>query len=146
VRVLALDLGSRRIGVAVSDVTGTLASPVTVLSRSGQRPDDHDRIAGLVAEHEAERVIVGLPLSLDGSVGSAARGVLDEVDDLRRRLPVPVETVDERFTTVTAHDQLREAGKTGRQRAGVIDSAAAAVLLQSWLDGAGRLARRTEEQ
>jgi putative Holliday junction resolvase len=146
VRVLALDLGSRRVGVAVSDATGTLASPATVLLRSGRRPDDHDRIAALVAEYEAERVIVGLPLSLDGSVGPAARGVLDEVGELTRRLPVPVETLDERFTTVTAHDQLREAGKTGRQRAGVVDAAAAAVLLQSWLDGAGRLVRRTEEQ
>lgn len=144
-RVLALDLGSRRIGVAVSDATRTLASPVTVIVRSGDRTLDHRRIAGLVAEYGADRVVVGLPLSLDGSLGPAARGVLDEIGRLRSHLPVPVETLDERFTTVTASKQLRAAGKTGRQQAGVIDAAAAAVLLQTWLDGPGRDTKSTEE-
>ncbi|MGH9244432.1 MAG: Holliday junction resolvase RuvX [Acidimicrobiales bacterium] len=144
-RVLALDLGSRRIGVALSDPSGTLASPVATITRARQRVDDHRRIAELVAEHQAERVVVGLPLSLDGSVGPAARGVLAEVDELAGTLAVPVETFDERFTTVTADGYLREAGRRGRQRVGVVDQAAAAVLLQAWLDGPGRVRHPDEE-
>ncbi|MGH9135942.1 MAG: Holliday junction resolvase RuvX, partial [Acidimicrobiales bacterium] len=86
-------------------------------------------------------VLVGLPRSLDGSLGPAARAALAEVDELRAVLPVPVETHDERFTTVTAHDQLRAAGVQGRARAAIVDQQAAAVLLQSWLD-----ARRSEDR
>jgi putative holliday junction resolvase len=134
VRVLALDLGTRRIGVAVSDATGTLASPHDVVTRSAERARDHARIRELVSETGATRVIVGLPLSLDGGVGPAARQVLDEVDELRATTDVPVETYDERLTTVTAERQLREQGRKGRSRRQVIDKAAAAVLLQAWLD------------
>ena len=123
-----------------------LASPVTVVPRGADRAADHRRIADLVGDHQAERVLVGLPRSLDGSIGPAARAVLDEIEELRARLPVPVEAVDERFTTVTASRRLREAGKTGRQQSAMIDAAAAAVLLQSWLDGPGRSAVPTEEQ
>jgi putative Holliday junction resolvase len=146
VRVLALDLGGRRIGVAVSDPTGTLASPVAVLRRSagGDRARDHRRIADLVAEHGAVRVVVGVPISLDGSLGPAARAALDEIDQLRERLSVPVETADERFTTVSASKRLRAAGKTGRQQTELIDAAAAAVLLQGWLDGPARAAHHEE--
>jgi putative holliday junction resolvase len=146
VRVLAIDLGSRRIGIAVSDPTGVLASPVAVVARGADREADHRRLAALVGEHGASLVLVGLPRSLDGSIGPAARAALDEIEELRARLPVPVDTVDERFTTVTASRQLREAGKTGRQQADVIDAAAAAVLLQGWLDGPGRTATPVEEQ
>jgi putative holliday junction resolvase len=134
VRVLALDLGTRRIGVAVSDATGTLASPHDVVTRSAERARDHARIRELVSETGATRVIVGLPLSLDGGVGPAARQVLDEVDELRATTDVPVETYDERLTTVTAERHLREQGRKGRSRRQVIDKAAAAVLLQAWLD------------
>lgn len=133
-RALALDLGSRRIGVAVSDGLGILASPRTTVVRSGDRAVDHRRIAELVTEEEAATVVVGLPRSLDGSLGPAARQVLEEVEELRAVLRVPVVTHDERFTTVTAHDQLRAAGMRGRRRAAVVDQQAAAVLLQSWLD------------
>jgi putative Holliday junction resolvase len=145
VRVLAVDLGSRRIGIAVSDPSGVLASPVTTLTRGADRDTDHRRIAELVGELEANRVLVGLPRSLDGGVGAAAAAALDEIDQLRGVLTVPVEAVDERFTTVTASQRLRQAGKTGRQQARLIDAAAAAVLLQSWLDGPGRVAAPTEE-
>ena len=133
-RVLALDLGTRRIGVAVSDAGRVLASPRTTIQRSGDRAGDHRVIAGLVADEEAEVVVVGLPRSLDGTLGPAARAVLEEVDELAAVLPVPVVTHDERFTTVTAHDQLRAAGMGGRRRAAVVDQQAATVLLQSWLD------------
>jgi putative Holliday junction resolvase len=133
--VLALDLGTRRIGVAVSDATGVLASPRATLARQRRRTDDHRAIADLVADEEAELVLVGLPRSLDGRLGPAAELVLGEVDELRAALAVPVETADERFTTVTAHDQLRAAGLGGRARAAVVDQQAATVLLQTWLDG-----------
>ncbi len=133
-RALGLDLGSRRIGVAVSDSHGRLATPVTTLLRARTHDADHRAIAELVAEWDAEIVAVGLPLSLDGSVGPAAQVVLDEVTELARTLDVPVETVDERFTTVTAGHQLRAIGVKGKKRSQVIDQGAAAVLLQAWLD------------
>jgi putative Holliday junction resolvase len=137
VRALALDLGTKRIGVAASDAGGVLASPRTTVERSGDRSLDHTRIAKLVEEEEAGVVVVGLPRSLDGSHGPAAELVLGEVAELAAVLPVPVVTHDERFTTVTAHEQLRAAGVGGRRRRSVVDQQAATVLLQSWLD-AGR--------
>ncbi len=136
-RVVALDLGSKRIGVAASDPGGVLASPRTTVARSGDRQRDHRRLAELVAEEEAGVVVVGLPTSLDGREGPAARLVLDELDDLAAVLGVPVVTHDERFTTVTAHQQLRDAGIDGRRRRHIVDQQAATVLLQAWID-AGR--------
>lgn len=137
-RALGIDLGSRRIGVAVSDATGTLASPYEVVARSGDRARDHRTLAALADELEVERIVVGLPLSLDGSLGPAARGVLDEVEELAATTAVPVETYDERLTTVTAERTLREQGRKGRERRDVVDMVAAAVLLQAWLDGRDR--------
>jgi putative pre-16S rRNA nuclease len=133
-RAIGLDLGTRRIGVALSDSAGTVATPYDVLTRSGDRADDHGRIAELVADAGAEIVVVGLPLSLDGSVGPAARGILDEADQLRARLPVGVVTWDERLTTVEAQQRLRSAGVRGRKGRRVVDQVAATVILQSWLD------------
>ena len=109
-------------------------SPPSSGRRQKDRGADHRAIADLVAEWGAEVVAVGLPLSLDGSIGPAAEGVLAEVAELARVLAVPVETVDERFTTVTADQQLKASGVRGRDRSKVIDQAAAAVLLQAWLD------------
>lgn len=137
-RVVALDLGARRIGVAVSDVTGTLASPHLVLERSGDVATDHRRLAEIVAGVGAERVVVGLPLSLSGGTGPAAQAAADEALALAEVVGVPVETFDERLTTVSAERALRAGGTRARARRGVIDKAAAAVLLQAWLDGRGR--------
>jgi putative pre-16S rRNA nuclease len=134
VRVLGLDLGSKRIGVAVSDRSGTIASPLTVLTRSGRVTTDHARIAALVAEEEAERVVVGLPISLDGSLGPAARAARAETDALAAALTVPVESFDERLTTVTADRTLMAAGMRAEDRRRVVDKVAAAVMLQAWLD------------
>jgi putative Holliday junction resolvase len=131
VRVVAVDLGSTRIGVAVSDPSGVLASPYEVVPRDA---GSHARLRAIVEEVGAERVVVGLPLSLDGRKGAAARAVEAEVVELRSLLPVPVEVYDERFTTVTAHQQLAAGGKRSRARRATVDQAAAAVLLQSWLD------------
>jgi putative Holliday junction resolvase len=134
VRVLALDLGSKRIGVAVSDLTGTVASPLTVLARSRSRRHDHERVAALVREEEAELVVVGLPLTLSGEEGPAARGARAEAEALATLIEVPIETFDERLTTVTAERALASAGVRGPARRQVVDKVAAAVILQSFLD------------
>lgn len=133
-RVLCLDLGSKRIGVAVSDFTGTVASPLTVLHRSKSRNADHDAIARLVRTEEAEAIVVGLPLNMDGSRGPAARSAADEAERIATVTGVPVYLHDERLTTVTAERALREANMRGEDRRQVVDKVAAAVLLQSWLD------------
>jgi putative holliday junction resolvase len=133
-RALGLDLGTRRIGVALSDSAGLVATPHDVLTRSNDRARDHGRIAALVDESGAGVVVVGLPLSLDGTVGPAARGVLGEADELRARLPVSVVTWDERLSTVEAQQRLRAAGVKGRKGRRVVDQVAATVILQSWLD------------
>lgn len=137
-RVVGIDLGSRRIGVAVSDPTGTLASPHLVLPRSGDVAADHRRLAEIVSELGAERVVVGMPLSLDGGAGPAARAAAEEAEALAAVVGVEVETYDERLTTVSAQQALQAGGTRARKQRGVIDKAAAAVLLQSWLDGRRR--------
>ena len=133
-RAVALDIGTRRIGVALSDSAGTVATPYEVVTRSGDRSRDHRRIAALVEEAGAEIVIVGLPLSLDGTTGPAAQAILAEVDELRAALPVVVVTWDERLSTVEAERSLRAMRvRKGRHRQ-VVDQVAATVILQSWLD------------
>ncbi|HEX2038531.1 MAG TPA: Holliday junction resolvase RuvX [Acidimicrobiales bacterium] len=132
---MGIDLGTKRIGVATSDATGTLASPYTVIERRGDRAADHRAVAAVVAEVEAERVVVGLPLSLSGHVGASAQAASAEAGELAAVLPVPVETFDERLTTVSADRALQAAGTNARDRRRRVDSAAAAVMLQAWLDG-----------
>jgi putative holliday junction resolvase len=133
-RAVALDIGTRRIGVALSDSGGTVATPYEVVTRSGDRSVDHRRIAALVEEAGAEVVVVGLPLSLDGSAGPAAQAILAEVDELRGVLPVSIVTWDERLSTVEAERSLRAMRvRKGRHRQ-VVDQVAATVILQSWLD------------
>jgi len=116
-----------------------MATPYSTIERSGDLTADRARVAEIVAEVGAGLVVVGLPLSMDGSVGTAARAALDEAEALRQVLDVPVECQDERLTSVSANRSLTEAGVTGSRRrraraAGAVDQAAAAVLLQSWLD------------
>jgi putative Holliday junction resolvase len=134
VRVLALDLGARRIGVAVSDPSGTLASPRGVIERAGDRSDDHAAVAALVTELEVERVVVGLPLSLSGATGPAAEAALAEAAELASVLGVPVETFDERLTTVAAARSMRAGGTKARKQRKRIDEMAASVMLQNWLE------------
>lgn len=135
-RLLGLDVGSRRIGVAVSDSARRVATGASVVVRSGDRGQDHAAIAQLVDEYGAVGVVVGMPYSLSGERGPAALSVHDEVEALRRRLGVDVETIDERFTTVSAAAALRASGRRGRRARAVIDQTAAATLLQTWLDRA----------
>lgn len=135
-RVLALDVGSKRIGVAISDPTGFLASPLMVIERRSLR-SDIAMIATLLRQEEAERVVVGLPLSLSGAVGPQALAVLEFKEALDKALDVSVETWDERFSTVDAQEALRSQGVRGRKQRKRIDAAAAAVILQGYLDAQG---------
>ncbi|MGB9776316.1 MAG: Holliday junction resolvase RuvX [Anaerolineae bacterium] len=133
-RVLALDLGERRIGVAVSDPSGTVARPVGVVERRS-RAEDFAAIARLVAEYGAERVIVGRPLTLRGEVGPQARWAEAYAQALAEALPVPVELWDERYTTVAAQEILETVRRPGkRRRRRDVDAVAAAVLLQGFLE------------
>ena len=133
-RALGLDIGSRRVGVALSDSGGTVATPYEVVDRSGDRRRDHRRIAALVDEAGADVVVVGMPLSLDGSIGPAAQAVRDEIDQLRGVLAVEIVTWDERLSTVQAERSLRAGNVRKAKRRRVVDQVAATVILQSWLD------------
>jgi putative Holliday junction resolvase len=130
---VGLDLGSKRIGVAVSDPTGLLASPYEVVERNDRA---YDAIKRIVAEVEAERVVVGLPLSLSGADGPAARGAPQEAAALADVLGVPIELFDERLTTVSANRSMMDLKMKADARRRVVDKVAAAVMLQSWLDSA----------
>ena len=132
-RVVAFDLGEKRIGVAVS--AAGLALPHGTVDRSGDADRDRAALVALVEELGAERVVVGLPLSLDGSRGPAALRAEAEAARLAEDLAVPVELVDERLSTVSATRSLQEAGVAGRDRRRVVDQVAATVFLQAWLDG-----------
>ncbi len=134
VRAIGVDLGSKRVGVAVSDLSGTIASALTTVHRSTSRRHDHGELARIAREEEAEVVVVGLPLSLDGRRGKAATAAAAEAKQLASVVGVPVEMYDERFTTVTAERGMREAGLDARARRKVVDKVAAAVMLQAWLD------------
>ncbi|HEX2345117.1 MAG TPA: Holliday junction resolvase RuvX [Gaiellaceae bacterium] len=126
-KVLALDFGAARTGVAVSDATGTIAQPLDVVERAASR-DGLARVAEIVREHEVERVVVGLPLTLGGQRGSQALETEKFVRELREALDVPVETYDERFTTTLASKDSGTAPE---------DARAAAHLLESYLARAG---------
>ena len=133
-RALGIDLGSKRIGIAVSDRTGTIASPLTMIPRSGSVTRDHEQIRKLAVEEEAELLVVGLPINMNGSLGPAAKAAVAEAEALATVVGVPVITFDERRTTVTADRALIEAGISAQARRKLVDKVAAAVLLQTWLD------------
>ncbi len=131
---MGIDFGARRIGIAVSDSGQMVATPFETIRRVGDRTVEHGRIAEIVDEVDAVVVVVGLPVSLDGTDGRAVDLVRSEVRGLAKRLAVPIEEYDERFTTVEAERSLRITGTKGRAKRDVIDQVAAAVLLQGWLD------------
>ncbi|MFZ4718597.1 MAG: Holliday junction resolvase RuvX [Ilumatobacteraceae bacterium] len=134
-RALGVDLGSKRIGIAVSDRSGTIASPLVVLQRSGSLARDHHQIAKLAAEEEAECLVIGLPMNMDGSLGPAAKAAMKEAEALSTVVGVPIHFSDERRSTVTADRVMIERGMDAKARRKVVDKVAAAVLLQHWLDG-----------
>ena len=133
-RALGLDLGQKRVGVAISDSAGTLAMPIEVVARRGDRQREHQAIADLVEEWEAEIVVVGLPYNMDGSVGPMARKYGSEAKALGDTLSVPVVLYDERLTTVSAERALMDQNMNAQDRRQVVDKVAASVMLQSWLD------------
>ena len=133
-RVIGVDLGSRRIGVAVTDSDQRVATGVATLRRGKDPAADHQALASLVAEYDAVGVVVGLPVSLSGQLGPAARAALAEVAQIRNALGIDVVTEDERLTTRAAAGALRASGSPARQRRNVIDQSAAAVLLQNWVE------------
>jgi putative Holliday junction resolvase len=134
VRVLGLDLGSKRIGVAVSDSSETIASPVTVIRRSARLRDDHANIRRIADDEEAELIVVGLPITMAGEIGPAARAVTEESEAIAAATGRPIELFDERMTTVTADRVLKEASLSATARRQFVDKVAAAVMLQTWLD------------
>jgi putative Holliday junction resolvase len=140
-RVLGVDLGSVRIGLALSDPTRTVASPLSVLRRAkNDHAADHRAILEIAREHEVTTIVVGLPLSLSGGKGPAARAAVIEIAELTAAADatagaaISVLAHDERLTTVSAERSLTEAGVRGKNRTAVVDKVAAAIMLQSWLE------------
>ena len=138
-RALGVDLGERRIGLALSDPSRTVASPYEVLRRSGDPVTDRRAIVAVAREVGANVIVVGLPLSLSGRVGPAAQAALEEIEALRA-IAGEIELVahDERLTTITAERALKEARVRRDARRNVVDKVAAAVMLQSWLERSDR--------
>tara|TARA_B100000945_G_scaffold109886_1_gene87039 strand:- start:2632 stop:3081 length:450 start_codon:yes stop_codon:yes gene_type:complete len=133
-RVLGIDIGSKKIGIAISNQEMTLATPLTVVHRSSQTSEDHETIKAIAHEWEVELLVVGMPLSLDGSLGASAENVLKEIKHLERNTGIPVDTFDERFTTTTAKQILHDQGVSEKEQKNVIDQVAASIILQTWLD------------
>jgi putative Holliday junction resolvase len=136
VRVLALDLGKRRIGVAVSDELGLTAQGLETLQRTNIR-EDVSRLAELVSEYGVGEIVLGKPLHMDGREGRQVEWVKDFAERLRGKLAVPVRLWDERLTTVEAERMLKTSGISIRKRALAVDRVAAVLLLESYLGARG---------
>ena len=135
-RALGLDVGDRRIGVALSDPTGVLATPLcAVLRRSGQ--DAVDALVSLAREHEATAIVVGMPVSLNGGIGPQAQAVIAFCEALGSACALPIHTVNEQYTSAEAERRLRAAGVQPSRERGRVDALAAAIILQEWLDAGG---------
>jgi len=130
-RALGVDWGEERIGLAVSDETGTIASPYKVIRNDGKAAAAIVNAASIVG---AEEIVVGYPLTLTGEEGPAAERVHEFARDVQRRVSVPVKLIDERFTTRTAEEKLRAAGAPAKKIKKTADAAAAALILQTYLD------------
>lgn len=132
IRILGLDVGSVRVGVALSDPLGVTAQPLEVIDR--RQKDPWERIAELVEEHGVERVVVGRPLRLGGEEGPAVAAVNEFIEKLSSSVQVPIDTWDERLTTAQAERIMIEGGVRRKKRRQSIDRVAAALILQSYLD------------
>lgn len=133
-RVLALDHGTKRIGVAISDELGIIAQPLEFIPAEPIGAF-HVRLATILADKKVDEIVVGMPFNMDGSTGPSAQRVERFVEQLRTKVTQPVHTCDERLTTYEAENLLISAGARRKKRKQVIDKMAAAVLLQSYLDG-----------
>ncbi len=132
-RLLGLDVGDRRIGVALSDALGMLASPLTTINAT-PRTQAISMIARLVREHEVQGIVVGLPLTLRGEIGPQAEQTRSFAQELERQVGLPVMLFDERYTTTVAEQLLREMGVKPEKRKQQIDQVAASIILQDYLD------------
>ena len=132
-RYLALDLGDRRIGIAISDPTGLIARSLDVMERTS-RAADYAHIAELIEQYDVDALVVGLPLNMDGTEGSQATWVRDYSAELAKTVDRPLHLWDERLSTEEAEDVIHKQGKTVRETKDWIDAVAAAVILQSFLD------------
>lgn len=138
-RILGLDFGRARIGVAISDELQMLAHPMETIPAN---EEPASRVAQIVREKQVDHVVAGIPRQMNGQIGTAATEVLEFVEKLRAILPCPVVTWDERLTTVAAHRALRDAGKKTRDTRGYVDQVAAQMILQTYLD---RLAAQRDQ-
>src|SRR5687768_16615813 len=132
-RVLAVDYGKVRIGLAVSDPLGHIAQPLRVIERP-RRGSLVDAVVAVAREVEASEIVVGLPLRMDGTEGANARSTRDFADALRERSGLPVVLWDERLSTVEATRGMRQAGYTSREQRGTVDKVAASLVLRSYLE------------
>lgn len=132
-RVLGLDVGGRRIGVAISDYGGRIATPLTTLQAT-PRPRTLEQIAALVREYEVNEIVVGLPLTMSGTVGPQAQLVQSFVSELEAVLHQSIQFFDERLTSVVAEQRMRDLGIRPEKRKARIDEIAAAIILQDYLD------------
>ncbi|GAB2674304.1 Holliday junction resolvase RuvX [Gordonia jinhuaensis] len=145
-RRLAIDVGTVRVGVATCDPDGILATPVETVRRSDDG-SDIDRLVALVDEYDAVGVVVGRPVTLRGERGSSARDAEGFAARLAAKItPIPIESFDERLTTVTASQAMRAAGRNAKKQREVIDQAAAVAILQGWLDLQRARARRASDE
>ncbi len=136
-RIIGLDVGEKRIGVALSDELAIAAHALTVIVRDGLEKDLR-KIEEILQEYSAAGIVVGLPLNMNGTIGDSAKRVLSFTDSLKKKLPVSVETWDERLTTVSSEKVLLEADLSRKKRKKVIDKVAATLLLQCYLDNRRR--------
>ena len=133
-RRLGIDVGAVRVGVALSDPDGVLATPLATVARDVVHGADLTEIARLVAEHDVVEIVVGLPRTLAGQEGPAAQAARGYAAALGGCVAVPIGFADERLTTVVATRQMRESGRKGRRQRAVVDQVAAVAILQGWLD------------
>lgn len=132
-RFMGLDYGKERVGVALSDPTGSMATPHTVLQIQPFRKF-LGALKALTREHEVEQIVVGIPRNMDGSYGPSSEAAQQFASKLEEALTIPVEKFDERLTTVQASKALRAGGKSAKQQKDIIDSAAAQIILQTYLE------------
>ena len=144
-RILGLDVGDRRIGVAVSDELGLTAQPVLTLTRRNRR-QDLGSLARLVRKYGCAQVVVGHPLYMSGDVSPWAAKVHEFAEELQKRSGLPVQLWDERLSSVAAHEILNEAGHPRQERKYVIDQVAAVVILQGWMEATEQAAAKAALQ
>ncbi len=132
-RILGLDYGERRLGFALSDTGEIISLPLSV-AHIHSRAEALNEVERIVRETGAEKIVIGLPVNMNGTRGPAAEGVTAFVEALAGRIRIPIETWDERLTTKSAHDVLIEAGASRRRRKEVVDKLAAQIMLQNYLD------------